>query len=183
MSDQSVPTEDFLRAEEAAQQLVRSLKRLDAEADSYSTAGKTLEQVSTEVRELASRTSVVAERSAEAVEAIRSIGSVQILEQVNKLSAGAEATATSVDGIGARLDALASQVDLVMPILNSIESKFDAVSVAVEESTKRTETSVMRAADAARADSEAVAKLAKNAMYAAVFAAVLAALAALLTRV
>ena len=171
MSDQSVPTEDFLSAEQAAQQLAQSLKRLDAEAESYSTAGKTLEQVSTGVRELASRTSVVAERTAEAVEAIRSIGSVQILEQVQALSAGAEANTDAVREISTKLDTISGQVDAIGVVAKTLDSKIDGIVQALG-----------RSAETAKAGSDAMMKLAKNAMYAAIAAAVLAALAAILTR-
>ena len=60
MSDATAPTEDFLRAEEAAEQLAKSLKRLDQEADSYSSAGKTLDQVALDLGAGDWRTSVSA---------------------------------------------------------------------------------------------------------------------------
>lgn len=182
MSDQSAPTEDFLRAEEAAQQLVQSLRRLDAEAESYSTAGKTLDQVASEVRELASKTSEVAERSAEAVEAIRSIGSVQILEQVQALSAGAEASSVAIGNVDERVHALADQVAVVDSALKSLDSKIDGVASATQAAAAKTVEAINQSAQSSQASIDAAAKAAKTAMYAAIAAAILAALAAVLTR-
>lgn len=193
MSETSAPTEDFLRAEEAAEQLAKSLKRLDREADGYSTAGKTLEQVATDVRELASRTSDVASRTSDAVEAIRSIGSVQILEQVQALSARGQKNEDAVESMGRKIDALAEQATIIKEETTSMESTIEGLQAAIVDSSKATQTLIQDNAVSIQAliqgtaasiqvQIEAIAKVAKNALYAAVAAAILAALAAVLTR-
>jgi len=86
MADSSASkAEDFLVAEEAAQYLADSLKRLDKEANKYSSAGTTLSEAGERVRALADRVGEVATRATEAIEVLRGAGAAQVIDRLDAL--------------------------------------------------------------------------------------------------
>ena len=193
MSDATAPTEDFLRAEEAAGRLAESLGRLDQEANSYSAAGKTLEQVAAEVRALASGTSAVAALTGEAVDAIRSVGSVQILERVQALSAGSEASAAAIETMGTKLDAMGEQATAIQQSVASVHDRLELMSKELTDSVasvaeevraggESVQSKIVEQGATTQTQIDAATKVATMARNAAIAAAVLALIAAIMTR-
>lgn len=84
--------EDFLRAEEEAQELVNVLRQLKNEVQSYAGAREALDIVAGNLRDLADELAQVAEGFASAVETLRTIGTPEILQ-------GQELIANRVDSL------------------------------------------------------------------------------------
>jgi uncharacterized phage infection (PIP) family protein YhgE len=72
----------FLQAEEEANRLVEVLKHLKAEAESYKKAHETLDQAASGLSELSSRYTQIAERLGGLAEALRSIGTPELLRRM-----------------------------------------------------------------------------------------------------
>jgi hypothetical protein len=76
----------FLTAEETAQRLVESLKKLHQEATSYHTSTKELELVRQKLVQLIESIREISKDSHEAIKIIASIGGPEILESLDSLS-------------------------------------------------------------------------------------------------
>lgn len=76
----------FLTAEETAERLVESLKRLHQEATSYHTSTKELEAVRQRLIKLIESIQEISKDSHEAIKIISAIGGPEILSSINSLS-------------------------------------------------------------------------------------------------
>lgn len=102
--------EDFLRTEKEAQELVNVLGQLRDEVESYASARDALDVIAGNLRDLAARLTEVAEGFLAAVEALRAIGTPELLEGQEALAAHVQALRDSVEGVRRDLDGLTSQM-------------------------------------------------------------------------
>jgi len=75
----------FLKAEETAENLVKTLKQLHTEAESYQAAGKELDAVRKRLLELIQSTQDVAKGSYEIISLLKEIGGPEILNRINQM--------------------------------------------------------------------------------------------------
>lgn len=78
-------TQEFLKAEEAAQKLVQTLEKLQAEGASYQTASEELDKVRIRLVNLIQSTEEVVKGSREIVGVLKKIGGPEILDRLTGL--------------------------------------------------------------------------------------------------
>ncbi len=78
-------TQEFLKAEEAAEKLVQTLEKLQAEGTSYQTASEELNKVRGRLVNLIQSTEEVVKGSHEIVGVLKEIGGPEILDRLTRL--------------------------------------------------------------------------------------------------
>ncbi len=84
--------EQFLDAEECVTELLANLETLRTEIQHYSTSGKALEGVAQTLEQLVSRTQDLSSASHQTIEAIKTIGTAELLSRIDALQKTSEDT-------------------------------------------------------------------------------------------
>lgn len=93
------PVRTFLDAEQQANQLLDELKRLKQEVGSYRDARATLEQLSASLDQYTSRLSDLATRGAIVLDALKSLGTPEILARIDQTRSGVEGLRELLSGL------------------------------------------------------------------------------------
>jgi ABC-type transporter Mla subunit MlaD len=96
VADTKLDTENFVEVEQTIHELLEGLQQLKQEVEGYDRAKNTLEDVGTRVAELASRLSGLAENTHSIIDAIRRIGTPEILAQIKVLQSAQSDVAQAV---------------------------------------------------------------------------------------
>ncbi|MBN2565774.1 MAG: hypothetical protein JXB46_08690 [Candidatus Eisenbacteria bacterium] len=172
-------TSGFMAAEKAAEYLVDSLKRLDDEAHKYTSAGRTLEQTSGELRELASRIADVAKRAGETIEALRGSGAAQVHERLDSLERDLGKLGRDLNAAGTAAEKRQASLREITTTLEELRSGLAEVKAAQPELAKDVRVAVEEAESRSQVIGESARAMAKGALVAAIIAAVSAAVAAI----
>ena len=127
-------TDEFLRAEEEAHRLVEVLQSLSQEVQSYKSAHEALGEAAVGVGDLAKRSGAAASQIAEVVEALRVIGTPELLHGHETLTADLAATRQGLlEAVQRDADTTRSSINTEMSQLREdIEVRHSALREALQ---------------------------------------------------